>query len=138
MQVQVNYEGGLQFQAIARNHVIWGDQPRDGGGSDKGMTPIEWFLAALGSCVGCDVVKYCQAREVDATGLSIQINAKKVSHPARLDEIEIHVTLPIALNEDHYEGLEDTVNACLLRNTLIHAPQITTQITAGFIAPSTL
>ncbi len=50
MQVNVSHQDGLQFIASARSHQIVSDQPFDNGGCDRGMTPPEWLLAALGSC----------------------------------------------------------------------------------------
>jgi uncharacterized OsmC-like protein len=96
------------------------------------MTPPEWFLASLGSCVGFYAVKYLQARGLDATGLSINVSAQKTTNsPARLDHLKIHLNSPIALDDRHQAGLQRAVDACIIHNTLTHPPQITTQITMG-------
>jgi putative redox protein len=129
MLVDISYKSNLQFQAAARGHVITSDQPQSNGGEDTGMTPPELFLAALGSCVGVYAVKYCQARGLDATGLNVEVSAQKTTDtPIRLDDIEIHLSLPITLNDRHQKGLEKAVNACLIHTTLTHPPKITTQI----------
>jgi putative redox protein len=138
MQIHINYAKNLQFQASAREHNILGDQPIESGGDDVGMTPPEWFLASLGSCIGFYAVKYCQARELDATGLSIDVSAQKPADPpARLDDIQICLSLPIDLGDRHRQGLEKVVNACLIHNTLTHPPTITTQILDGSISRTT-
>ncbi|OLP17620.1 hypothetical protein BST81_14950 [Leptolyngbya sp. 'hensonii'] len=131
MQVRLNYHGHAQFQAIARNHTIWGDQPCDNQGDDIGMTPPEWFLASLGSCIGFYAVHYCQTRDLDATGLTVDVSAQKVADPARLDHIQVRVNLPLALDDRHRTGLERAVKTCLIHNTLTHPPTMTTQITSG-------
>lgn len=129
MQVSVDYKGKLQFKAIARNHRILSDQPVENGGEDAGMTPPEWFLASLGSCVGFYAVQYCQARGLDASGLKIEVSAQKtVDKPARLDDILIDLVLPIALDPKHQRGLRLAVDACLIENTLTHSPRITTRL----------
>lgn len=129
MLVNISYKSNLQFQATARGHVIVSDQPHSNSGEDTGMTPPELFLAALGSCVGFYAVKYCQARGLDATGLNIEVSAQKTTTPpVRLDEIEIHLSLPISLSDRHQKGLEGAVNACLIHTTLTHPPKIITQI----------
>jgi uncharacterized OsmC-like protein len=131
MQVNVSYSKGFQFKATARGHEILGDQPIDNGGDDAGMTPPEWFLAAIGSCVGFYAVKYLQTRNLNAEGLSINVSAQKITAPAsRLDEIIIHLSLPIALETRHHRGLEAAVKSCLIHNTLTHPPKIVTQITS--------
>ncbi|MDV2994476.1 MAG: hypothetical protein N4J56_004130 [Chroococcidiopsis sp. SAG 2025] len=131
MRVDISYKSNLQFQAAARGHVITCDQPHSNGGEDTGMTPPELFLSALGSCVGFYAVKYCQTRNLDATGLKIEVSAQKTTDiPIRLDEIEIHLSLPISLSNRHQKGLENAVNACLIHATLTHPPEIMTQISS--------
>jgi putative redox protein len=129
MRVEVRYKTHLQFQAIARGHEILSDQPLDNGGDDAGMTPPEWFLASLGSCAGFYVVKYLQTRGLDAAGLSIDVSAQKTTDsPARLDDIEIRLSLPIVLEDRHQQGLRKAVEVCIVHNTLMHPPRVTTQI----------
>jgi putative redox protein len=129
MQISVNYKGKLQFEAIARNHKILGDQPLENGGEDAGMTPPEWFLASLGSCVGFYAVQYCQTRGLDASGLKIEVSAQKTADkPARLDDIAIDLVLPITLGPKHQRGLRSAVDVCLIENTLTRSPSITTYL----------
>jgi putative redox protein len=129
MHVKVDYKGKLQFQAIARDHRVWSDQPLENGGEDAGMTPPEWFLASLGSCVGFYAVQYCQTRDLDTSGLTVEVSAEKTTDkPSRIDNIEIDLTLPLALEPKHQKGLEEAVNACLIKNTLTHSPQIATHL----------
>jgi putative redox protein len=129
MLVNVSYKDHLQFQASARGHEIVGDQPLDNDGDNLGMTPPEWLLASLGSCVGFYAVKYLQTRNLDATGLNIDVSAAKITEtPIRLDNFQIHVSLPIALDVYHQKGLEAAVKSCLIHNTLTHSPKIVTQI----------
>ncbi len=129
MQVSVTYRQQLQFQAETRGHQIMGDQPEASGGHDQGMTPPEWFLASLGSCMGFYAVKYLEARDLDPQGLTIQVSAQKADDaPARLDPIQVDVHLPHSLEERHQKGLAKAIEACLIHNTLLHPPQLKTQI----------
>ena len=129
MRVEVRYKTHLQFQAITRGHEILSDQPLDNGGDDAGMTAPEWFLASLGSCAGFYVVKYLQTRGLDTAGLSIDVSAQKTTDsPARLDDIEIRLSLPIVLDDHQQQGLRKAVDACIVHNTLMHTPKVTTQI----------
>jgi uncharacterized OsmC-like protein len=129
LRVEVRYTNHLQFQATARGHEILSDQPLDNGGDDTGMTPPEWFLASLGSCVGFYAVKYLQTRGLEAAGLSIHVSAQKtMDSSARLDDIEIHLSLPIVLDNHHQQGLRKAVDVCIIHNTLMHPPRVTTQI----------
>lgn len=129
MQVTIDYQQGLQFQATARSHRLLGDQPLDNGGSDQGMTPPEWFLASLGSCIGFYLVKYLQARQLDASGLQVQVSAQKAQDaPARLDDLQVSIHYPHGLEERHHQGLRRAADACLIHNTLTHPPRLNVQV----------
>lgn len=137
MRVTVFYQQGLQFQATARSHMILGDQPLDAGGADQGMAPPEWFLASLGSCIGFYAVKYLQARQLDSSGLQIQVSAEKAEDaPARLQSIEVSIEYPHSLEDRHLQGLHRAADACLIHNTLVHPPRLTTQVRATEVASS--
>jgi putative redox protein len=132
MRVNVSYGERFQFKATARGHEILGDQPIENGGDNAGMTPPEWFLASIGSCVGFYAVKYLQARNLNAGGLNIDVSAQKTTDtPSHIDDISIHLSLPISLENRHQKGLEAAVKSCLIHNTLTHSPKIVTQITSA-------
>jgi uncharacterized OsmC-like protein len=135
MQVNIRHTANLQFEAVTRGHKIIGDQPTSNGGEDVGMTPPEWFLASLGSCIGFYVVKYCEARNIDTADLDIGISAEKTKdRPYRIDQIKINLNFPMQLERRHFAGLERAVNQCLIHNTLTHPPTIMTQISTPAIA----
>ena len=62
LEVVVNHLGAVQFEAKARQHTVYCDQPAENGGFDEGMTPPEFLLAALGTCAGYYAVQYLKAR----------------------------------------------------------------------------
>lgn len=136
MQVHITFQGNLKFEASTRNHTILSDQPLSNGGEDLGMTPPEWFLSSLGSCVGFYAVKYLEARHLDPSHLTIEISAEKTKEsPVRLESIRIQVLPGIALEERHCVGLTKAVDACILHNTLTHPPQMATEISLPVFTP---
>jgi uncharacterized OsmC-like protein len=128
MDVTVSYVQGVQLSAQSRQHTLLSDQPLDNGGTDQGMTPPEWFLAALGACVGFYAVKFLQTRNLDPSTLTIRITADKASQPTRLDPIQIQLSLGIPLDPQQEAGLKRAVDACIIHNTLTHPPTLTTEI----------
>lgn len=134
MQVKVQHKEHLRFEAMARGHRILSDQPLENKGEDLGMTPPEWFLASIGGCVGFYAIQYCQSRGLDATGLSVDVSAQKTTDlPFRLDDIQIQVNVPIALDAHHYQGLERAVDACLIHKTLTNPTHTAVQISMPMV-----
>lgn len=130
MEVTINHLGDVQFEVKARNHTVYCDQPAEAGGFDEGMTPPEFFLASLGACAGYYAAQYAKSHKLVTDGLRVRVTAEKAKAPARLDDLRIFVEYPRAIEERHREGLLRAVHACLIHNTLLAPPKITTQIVA--------
>ena len=128
MEVVINHLGQVQFEVKARTHTVYCDQPVDAGGFDEGMTPPEFFLASLGTCAGYYAAQYAKASGLPAKGMRIRVTAEKAKAPARLDDLRIYVEYPVPLDPRHREGLTNAVHKCLIHNTLLNPPKITTEV----------
>jgi len=124
MEVHVEHIGAVQFEIKARQHVIACDQPDALGGFDEGMTPPELLLSALASCAAYYAVAYLKKKGLAAPGTRVSVTADKVPNPARMDNFQIALSVPIDLSEEHRAGLEQAVHHCLIHNTLLHPPTI--------------
>jgi uncharacterized OsmC-like protein len=131
MEVVINHLGDVQFEVKARNHTVYCDQPVDAGGYDEGMTPPEFFLASLGACAGYYAAQYAKAHGLTAKGMRVRVTAEKAKAPARLDDLKIFVEYPAPLDPRHREGFLQAVHKCLIHNTLLTPPKITTEILAA-------
>jgi uncharacterized OsmC-like protein len=128
LEVVVDHLGEVQFEATARGHKVFCDQPVENGGFDEGMTPPELLLASLGTCAGYYAVQYLKARHLPMQGLRVRTAAEKAQGPARLDNIRIEMEYPEALDSWHRAGVLAAVNKCMIHNTLLHSPKITVDV----------
>ena len=127
MELTVKHLGNVKFEASTRGHSVICDQPPDNGGSDQGMTPPEYLLASLGTCAGFYAAEYLRTRGLPSEGLQVKVHAEKLKQPARLGQFRLEVTVP-GLDEHHEAGVLRAVKACLIHNTLLHAPEIETVV----------
>lgn len=127
MEAVVNYLGNAKFEVSARGHRLLCDQPVENGGADTAVSPPEFLLASLGTCAGYYAAQYLRARSLPAEGLQVRVTAEKEKNPARLGSFRIEVTVPV-LDAHHEEGVRRAVKACLIHNTLLHAPAIETVV----------
>lgn len=129
MEITVTRKQGVCFVAETRGHRLVGDQPRGNGGEDEGMTPPEWLLSALASCVGYYVVKYCEARDLDCRDLRVVAGATKSNdYPLRMDGFTVDIYLPDHLDERDRKGLLHAAERCLIHQTLARPNQVHTQL----------
>ena len=128
MEVTVRHRGGVQFEAEARGHRLICDQPADNGGADTGMTPPELLLSSLATCAGFYAVQYLKVRNIPHGEIDVKVTAEKAKAPARVAQFRIEVAVP-GVGPEHEEGVLRAVKACLIHNTLLHAPSIETVVT---------
>jgi len=127
MEVTVRHLGNVKFEASTRGHRVICDQPPANGGADEGMTPPEFLLASLGACAGFYAAQYLKTRNLPSAGLEVTVHAEKAVQPARVGQFRIEVTVP-GLDPQHEAGILRAVKACLIHNTLLHAPSIETVV----------
>jgi uncharacterized OsmC-like protein len=128
MEVSIEHMGDLQFEIRARSHTIDCDQPIENGGYDEGMTPPELFLASLGSCAAYYAADYLRRAKLATEGTRVRVTAEKAKNPPRLANFRIEVELPREVSEQQRAGVEDAIEHCLIKNTLLQPPQITVEI----------
>lgn len=129
MDIKVRYLDGVRFEAQARGHRVICDQPTANKGEDTGMTPPEFLLVSLGTCAGYYAAEYLRTRNLPIEGLEVNVAAEKASGPARLGKFKIEVHTP-SLEARHLDGILRAVKACLIHNTLLHAPEVGIEIMA--------
>lgn len=134
MEVHVEHLGGVQFEIKARQHSIVCDQPPENGGYDEGMTPPELLLASLGSCAAFYAAAYLRKHDLSPGGTVVRITADKLKGPARMDNFRIEVEIPVELEEEHRQGVEESIDHCLIHNTLLHPPQISVEVKGPVLA----
>jgi uncharacterized OsmC-like protein len=135
MEVTIRHLGNVQFEAGTRGHRVLCDQPPDNGGSDRGMTPPEYLLVSLGTCAGFYAAQYLKSRSLPADGLEVTVSAQKLLQPARVGQFRIEVSVP-GLDPHHEAGVLRAVKACLIHNTLLHAPAIETVVRCAAAVPA--
>ena len=128
MELTVTSLGGVQFEAEARGHKIYSDQPVSNKGFDEGMTPPELLLASVGTCAGYYAAEYLNRMNLPASGLRIRVTAEKATNPARLSKLVIVVETPGVDDPEHVEGVKRAVGKCLVKNTLAMPPEIIVEV----------
>lgn len=128
MELTVTYLGGVQFEAEARGHKIYSDQPAENHGFDEGMTPPELLLASVGTCAGYYAAEYLNRMKLPASELRIRVNAEKAKNPARLAKLVITVETPGVDDPEQIEGVRKAVGKCMVKNTLAMPPEISIEM----------
>jgi uncharacterized OsmC-like protein len=124
METTVRFLDGVRFEAESRGLKVVSDQPAENGGQNTGMTPPEFLLAAIGSCMGYYALQYLRTRQLSTEGLTVKVEAGKAQQPARMDNFRILIDVAGLDDPRHREGVVRAAKNCLIHNTLLRAPAI--------------
>ena len=117
-KVTTYYKGDMLFESKLGSHSVIIDVPTGMGGSDRGPTPPELFIASLGSCVGAFVANYCGKSGVDTKGMTVDVTFDKVQDPTRLVNLNIEVNLPNGDCEKRQKAILRVAEHCPVHETI--------------------
>lgn len=93
-KITTHYKGDMLFESQLGEHKVQIDVPASMGGSDRGPTPPELFVASLGSCIGAFVADYCGRAGVDTRDMTVDVTFDKADEPTRLINLKVLVNVP--------------------------------------------
>jgi putative redox protein len=129
--ITITHQAGLRFAAQVGAHELILDQRVRAGGDDAGPSPIELLGAALGSCVALYVFKFLLARKLNTDGLRVEVSEHSASKPHRIEQFDVHVTLPDDVPELYRPMIEAVARVCPVHNTLEHGAAVRVHVNAA-------
>ncbi|WP_077368483.1 OsmC family protein [Anaerosalibacter sp. Marseille-P3206] len=129
---------GMKVECTARDHKIIMDEPKELGGTDEGMNPIEALLCALGGCKCIVASCYARAKRIDLQEIWIEVEGVldpdgfmgknkdvKVGLQSITSKIHIKSSSP---KEDIEKFVEFIDRTCPVADTLEKSPELITEI----------
>lgn len=118
--------GGVASQVRVGSHTLVFDQPSSvPGGEDRGPSPLDVMVAAIGACAHYFAAAFLFARKISPDGLRVEVDGDKARDPSpRIARLSIHITLPAAVPEHYLPLIEKAVRNCPTYGTLVHPPEV--------------
>ena len=107
-QIDTQWMGKMQFNALVNGHTIIMDAPERVGGEDQGPIPKPFVLTALSGCTGMDVIALLrkQGRELDSFQLQV---SGEISKQAPIEYISAHIVYTMEGKEEDKQAAFDAV-----------------------------
>jgi putative redox protein len=127
--VRVAETGGHNYTNTIHDgrHELLADEPEDAGGADRGPTPYELLLAALGACTSITLRMYADRKGWPLERVAVDLRHEKIhaedcahceTREGYIDRIRIEVTADGPLDDGQRERLLEIARKCPVHRTL--------------------
>lgn len=89
-EIETQWMGKMQFNALVNGHTIVMDAPERVGGEDQGPIPKPFVLTALSGCTGMDVAAILRKSGKEVTDFDIRVSGE-ISKQAPIVYVAIHL-----------------------------------------------
>lgn len=108
--VHIAPAGGPLAQSITvRHHSITTDEPEASGGQDRGPSPAELLLGALGACVAMTLTMYAGRKGWDLGGVHVELSGKDEQGVYVVDR---RLTFGAPLTDEQRQRLGEIAGRC--------------------------
>lgn len=118
---------GFFTDLFARGHAMVADEPVQYGGTNRGPTPYDYLLIALGACTSMTVQMYARHKRLPLEKAVVRLTHKKIhaqdcdhceSTEGKIDRMEREIELIGALDQEQRQRLLEIAERCPVHKTL--------------------
>lgn len=102
-EIEAQWMGKMQFNALVNGHTIIMDGPEKVGGEDNGPIPKPFILTALAGCTGMDIAAILRKADKQADDLNIKVLGE-ISKKPPIEYIAIHIIYDFKGSEENKEA----------------------------------
>ena len=107
-EIEVQWMGKMQFNALVNGHTIVMDAPEKVGGEDNGPIPKPFVLTALAGCTGMDIAAILRKADKNPDDFDMKVIGE-ISKHAPIEYIAIHVIYDFKGAEENKEAALNAV-----------------------------
>jgi putative redox protein len=107
-EIETQWMGKMQFNALVNGHTIVMDAPQRVGGEDAGSIPKPFVLTALSGCTGMDIVAILRKSDKEVKELNIKVTGE-LSKQMPIEYVAMHVIYDFKGDESNKEDAIDAV-----------------------------
>lgn len=104
-EIETQWMGKMQFNALINGHTIVMDAPPRSGGEENGPIPKPFVLAALSGCTGMDIVAILRKSNQAVDDFSMIVTGELSKHPP-IEYTSMHIVY-------NFKGKESVKNSVL-------------------------
>ncbi len=126
--VTVSETGAGKFaqRVEAGRHVLAADEPAEVGGTDSGLSPIQFMLASLGSCTSMTLRVYAAHKNWALGAVRVEVSHERVKGEtgAPYDRFDRVIHVEGALTEEERAKLVEIAGKCPMHKLLMASDKV--------------
>jgi len=107
-EIEVQWMGKMQFNALVNGHTIVMDGPEKVGGEDNGPIPKPFVLTALAGCTGMDIAAILRKANKNPDEFDIKVIGE-ISKRAPIEYIGVHIIYEFKGSNENKEAALNAV-----------------------------
>ena len=107
-EIETQWMGKMQFNALVNGHTIIMDAPERVGGEDHGPIPKPFVLTALSGCTGMDVISLLRKQGRQLKDLNLKVSGEISKHPP-IEYVSANIVYEINGNDEDQQAAYDAV-----------------------------
>ena len=123
MDMKITFPGGKKVNAEIDGFTHKTDQARISGGEESAPEPFSLFLSSIGTCTDIYVLRFCQERNIDTTGMKIIQSMDFNSSSGMIDKIKLNIILPDGFPDKYRKAVIKAANLCAVKKHMEKPPQ---------------
>ena len=108
-EIDVQWMGKMQFNALVNGHTIVMDAPEKVGGEDNGPIPKPFVLTALAGCTGMDIAAILRKADKNPDDFDMKVIGEISKRPP-IEYIAVHVIYDFKGKTENQEAALNAVN----------------------------
>jgi putative redox protein len=118
---------GFFTELFANGHAMMADEPSEYGGTDRGPSPYEYLLAALGACTSMTLQMYARHKKLPLDKAVVRLTHSKIhaddcdhceAANGKIDRMEREIELFGNLDDEQRQRLLEIAERCPVHKTL--------------------
>jgi len=123
MDMEIISAGGKKVNALYKGFTIKTDQSKEYGGDESAPEPFDIFLASIGTCVGINVIVFCQRHSISTDKIKIILLFERNHETKMIEKIKIEIKLPPDFPEKYKNAVIKSADLCSVKKHIMNPPE---------------
>lgn len=126
--IPISFPGGVKVAAQVDGQLVVTDQPVDSGGEASAAAPMDLFMASMATCAGYFALRFCQIRNIDVSGLELNMVCTKSDEKKLYTDFTLQVRLPADFPAKYKDSLLRAMDQCTVKRHFVEPPTVRSEV----------